>query len=233
MIQMNNYISVIMSVFNDSKNIEKSVTSILNQSYKNFEFLILDDDSSDNTQDILSKFEDERIKLYKNDSNLGLTKSLNSLINKVNGNLIARQDSDDISLPTRFERQLSFLVENNLDVCTSRAQIIQNQKVIPNLSYYLPNKLVIKYKNPFIHGTLMMKTNLLKDLGCYDERFYYAQDYKLFKDLMNRRIKIGILKEPLYKLNIVDNISTLNIKEQRYYADCVRKNLTPIKSDIN
>lgn len=216
-----------MSVFNDSNNIEKSVASILNQSYKNFEFLILDDCSSDNTLDILSKFEDKRIKLYKNESNLGLTKSLNYLINNVNGNLIARQDSDDISFPTRLERQLSFLVKNNLEVCTTRAQIIQSRRVVPKLSYYLPNKLVVKYKNPFIHGTLMMNTNLLRELGCYDERYYYAQDYKLFSDLINRNIKIGIIKEPLYKLNISDNISTLNKNEQRYYADCVRKNLTP------
>ena len=231
--QKNQIVSVIMSVYNDEKNIQNSVESILNQTYKNIELLLVDDGSTDNTYRIINLINDKRLKIFKNKTNIGLTKSLNFLINKANSNFIARQDSDDISLPTRFERQLSFLVENNLDVCTSRAQIIQNQKVIPNLSYYLPNKLVIKYKNPFIHGTLMMKTNLLKDLGCYDERFYYAQDYKLFKDLMNRRIKIGILKEPLYKLNIVDNISTLNIKEQRYYADCVRKNLTPIKSDIN
>ena len=92
-------ISVIMSCFNNEESIQSSVESILNQSYHEFEFLIVDDCSEDNTFEILNylKSKDERIKLFKNDKNIGLTKSLNFLISKSHGEYIARQDADDIS----------------------------------------------------------------------------------------------------------------------------------------
>ena len=69
---------------------------------------------------------------------------------------------------------------------------------IPNFSYYLPKRLVIKYKNPFIHGSLIIKRTVLVNLGGYKENFYYSQDYKLFYDFINSNFKINILKEPLY-----------------------------------
>ena len=96
----NDLVSVIMSTYNNEKSIESSVNSILNQTYKNIEFLIIDDFSTDNTFGILNnlKNSDERIKVYRNSNNIGLTKSLNKLISKSKGNYIARQDADDITL---------------------------------------------------------------------------------------------------------------------------------------
>ena len=92
-------ISVLMSVFNGEKSIEKSINSILNQSYGNFELLIMNDKSTDNTGQILNSYSsfDERIKTYENMENIGLTKSLNILISKAQGEYLARQDSDDES----------------------------------------------------------------------------------------------------------------------------------------
>jgi glycosyltransferase involved in cell wall biosynthesis len=142
-------ISVIMSVFNDQKNIESSVNSILDQTYKNFELLVRDDGSTDQTRKILESIRDERIKIFASSKNIGLTKSLNLLIKKSTGTLIARQDSDDVSLKDRFEIQVNRLISGSYDAVLSRAFLKDSSSLRPNFSYYLPKKFVIKYKNPF------------------------------------------------------------------------------------
>ncbi len=218
-----------MSVYNDEKNIDKSIESIMSQTYKNLELHILDDGSNDKTWKIINKYKTEyqNIFIYRNNSNLGLTKSLNYLVDQTNGEIIARHDSDDLSHPERIEKQLNIMTKYNLDFCTTRAQIIQNNKITPKFSYYIPKKIVIKYKNPFIHGTLMIKKRVIVNLGMYDENFYYAQDYKLMTDLLNINSKYKILRTPYYKLNFENNISTKFKEEQKYYAFCVKKKLTP------
>ena len=226
---MKEKISVIMSVYNDEKNIANAVESILSQTYENFELLILDDFSTDGTLSILDSYrkQDSRINLHKNKKNLGLTKSLNILIKKCKGQIIARQDSDDVSYKERFHLQRDYLLENDLDACTTLAKVKNSNKGIPNISQYLNPKLVIKYKNPFIHGSLMMYTEVLKKIGMYDENFYYAQDFKLIKDLIANTYKIKIMKKVLYELNMVENISQIYKEEQAFYAQCVKKNLAP------
>ena len=134
-------ISVIMSAYNAEKHISNSIESILSQSYQNFEFLIMDDGSTDNTSKIITSYikTDTRIKLFNNKSNIGLTKSLNFLINQANGEYLARQDSDDVSDSKRFELQLNFMITNNLQASTTRAKIKNTNKKIPGYSYYLPH----------------------------------------------------------------------------------------------
>ena len=228
---MNNkkLVSVIMSVHNAEKTIEDCVRSILSQTYENIEFLILDDFSTDKTKEILKKLdtESEKIKLYQNNKNLGLTKSLNILIKESKGKYIARQDSDDTSSINRIETQIKIMETDSLDFCTTKARIKGTNKKIPNISYYIPKKILLKYKNPFIHGSLIIKKEALLDCGLYDERFYYSQDYKLMIDLVSKGYKFKIIKEDLYCLNYFDNIS-INFKDQqKYYANCAKKNITP------
>ena len=229
MINRDHLISVIMSVYNDEKNIDKSIESIMSQTYKNLELHILDDGSNDKTWKIINKYKTDyqNIFIYRNKNNLGLTKSLNYLVNQTNGEIIARHDSDDLSHPERIEKQLNIMTKYNLDFCTTRAQIIQNNKITPKFSYYIPKKIVVKYKNPFIHGTLMIKKRVIINIGMYDENFYYSQDYKLMTDLLNINSKYKILRTPYYKLNFENNISTKFKEEQKYYAFCVKKKLTP------
>ena len=214
-----------MSVFNDQKNIESSVNSILDQTYKNFELLVRDDGSTDQTRKILESIRDERIKIFASSKNIGLTKSLNLLIKKSTGTLIARQDSDDVSLKDRFEIQVNRLISGSYDAVLSRAFLKDSSSLRPNFSYYLPKKFVIKYKNPFIHGTLLIRKKVLIDLGMYDENFIYAQDYKLMKSMIDNGIRFKILKKPLYVLNTEDNISSNMTEQQEYYANLVRKNI--------
>lgn len=220
-------ISVILSTYNNALNVKKSIYSVLNQSYKNFELLVLDDGSSDDTWKILNSIYDNRLKLFRNKINVGLTKSLNKLISYSNGIYIARQDDDDTSLPHRFEKQLNILSTTHYRVCTARAIVKNTKKTIPGNSFYLPTKIIYKLKNPFIHGTMMIEKSCIDIVGGYDENFYYAQDYKLFTDLIKNKIPIYQIKEPLYILNMEGNISSEKSIEQNYYAECVKKNIIP------
>ena len=104
-------ITVILSVYNSEDTINESVESILNQSFSDFELLIMDDGSTDNTSKIISNLDKENscIKSYRNKKNIGLTKSLNILINETRGEFIARQDADDVSYRDRFQNQIKFI----------------------------------------------------------------------------------------------------------------------------
>ncbi len=225
----NDLISVIMSSYNSEKTVERSILSILNQEYKNIEFLIVDDCSVDNSLNIIKKLResDNRIKIIENTINLGLTKSLNKLLKISNGKYIARQDTDDVSFPNRLTKQINFIKKTNFEIVTSRAIIKDKFVKIPRYSYLFPNKLVIKYKNPFIHGTLFAHKNVFEEVGGYDENFYYAQDYKFYIDCYKSGRKIQIINDVLYELNDKNNISNTNKKEQAYYFNCARKNITP------
>lgn len=222
-------VSVIMSCYNSQETVGRAIESILNQTLENIELLICDDSSIDNTYEAILRYADldKRVKVYKNTKNLGLTKTLNFLIDKAEGTLLARQDDDDISLSERLRTQVDILNEENLDFITTRAKVLDSNKLIPGISFNLPNSLVMNFKNPFIHGTLLIDKKVLNTIGNYDERFYYAQDYKLFSDLLSKGYKYLTLKTPLYELNVKNNISSKFIKEQDYYARCVRNNKDP------
>ena len=160
-------VSVLMSTFNNQNTIGKAIESIINQTYQNIELLIMDDCSNDETFKIISNYaaKHKNIKIFQNNINVGLTRSLNILIKKSNGEFIARQDADDISLRERIENQINCIVSNKLDFCTSRALNIESGKAFQRLSYYFPRKLIFKYKNPFINGTLVIKKSVIENIG--------------------------------------------------------------------
>ena len=223
-------ISILMTSYNNENTIEEAIKSVLNQTYKNVTLLILDDCSSDITYKIIKKIKEtnKNLKIFRNKKNIGLTKSLNILIEKVTTEFIARQDADDVSVSNRLEEQINYLLTNNLDACTTRSINKKTNKKIPGLSFYIPFKILLFYKNPFIHGTLLIKKSVLNKIGNYDETFYFAQDFKLMKDLIDKKFKVGILNKVLYKLNMENNISTLYADEQKYFAKCVKKGVLPI-----
>ena len=128
-----NLVSVLMSTHNSEKTIRKAIESIINQTYKDLEFLIVDDCSDDNTYKIIKDYSIKYnfIKIFQNESNIGLTKSLNKLIKNSNGKFIARQDADDESLKERLDLQISNLIKNDVDFCVSRAIDIQSKNIYP------------------------------------------------------------------------------------------------------
>jgi len=224
-------LSVIMSVFNAEETLEESIESILNQTFKDFELLICNDASTDTSSKIIKRFKDKdtRIKMFENTVNIGLTKSLNTLIKNSQGTYLARQDSDDISLNYRFQYQLEYFKKYDCDFVLSRAKLKNSNKLIPRFSHNIPASIVIKKKNPFIHGTLMIKKTTLNKVGNYNENFLYAQDYKLFLDLIERGVRFKHIREPLYILNTKNNISSNKKELQNYYAKCAREKIIPIE----
>jgi len=222
-------VSIIMSVYNGESSLKSAIESVLHQSLTDFEFLIVDDNSEDNSFDIISSYADKdpRVKVFRNNENLGLTKSLNFLILESKGKYIARQDADDTSLRDRLKVQYIFLERNNYIACSTRAFIQNKNRKIPRMSNYLPINFVALFKNPIIHGTLMIEKKSLNLLGNYNENFYYAQDYKLIDTLLKAGMKLKRLNSTLYVLNMENNISTNFKEEQDYFANCVRKNIIP------
>ena len=166
MTSSNELVSVLLSAYNSEETLGESIDSLLRQTYKNLEILISDDGSIDSTKEICKKFklEDERVLFFSNKKNIGLTKSLNNLAQKASGSLIARHDADDISLPYRIEEQIQFMKKKNLDAVTTRSLVKQNNKKRPGISFYIPDKLLINRKNPFIHGTLIIKKMFFRKL---------------------------------------------------------------------
>ena len=121
---MENKISVIMSIYKEPKEqLKTSIESILNQTYSNIEYIIiLDNPEEEWRKEFVESYHDDRIKFFVNEKNIGLTKSLNKAISYATGDYIARMDADDISLENRFEKQIEFIKNNNLDLCGSNIE---------------------------------------------------------------------------------------------------------------
>ena len=208
-------VSVIIPVYNAEKYVEQAVRSIMTQTYKNLEILITDDSSTDGSFAILQRLaeEDPRIKLFKNEQNQKIVRTLNALIERANGKYIARMDADDISLPKRIEKQVAFM-ESHPDyaMCGTNAWCIDEtgrrlKKSRLPISYN-DCKLFLKYFSSFYHPTVMLQVSVLKE-SLYSEDFLYAEDYELWVRLIYKKnLKCANLKENLLKYRIFKNQSS-------------------------
>jgi glycosyltransferase involved in cell wall biosynthesis len=218
----NPLISVITPVYNRAKYLPECINSILSQSYENFEFIIIDDKSTDGTNEIIKNYasKDSRIIVLKNDKNIGATISFNRGLGISKGKYIARMDSDDISLPKRFEKQISiFQFWSNLDVLGTGAILIdQNGNTIGKKQFasnYEEIKKTLNFGVPVFDPSVMIKSNLLKESGGFDERLAPADDYHLWLTLFKKKKTISNINEYLIKYRIHDsNLSKLSSKEQ-------------------
>ena len=209
-------ISVILSVYNGINYIERAIKGILSQTYKNFEFIIIDDNSNDGTNIIIKKYEDKdvRIIVIKNSLNLGLTKSLNIAINKSKGKYIARQDVDECSLPERLEYQLNFMTENNAVVVGSNCINIYPDGTKTVWGYYNEFQILklIKFRSPIPHGSAFFDKNIFFNVNRYDEKYQTSQDLDLWIKMSNFG-KIIMSKKILLHRNIDIN----SISERRKF----------------
>lgn len=199
---MNPKVSIVMPVFNQERFLKESILSILIQSYKNFEFLILDDCSTDKSLNIIKSHKDRRIKLYQNKKRQGITKSLNYLVKTAKGKYIARMDGDDISLPDRLQKQARFLAKHKETALVgSWAKIIDERGMVVSEFKYPTNqkkiRRVILGFNPFIHPSVMFRKKVFEKVGGYDENLLYSQDYDLFLRLV---INYPCVNLPFYLL---------------------------------
>ena len=222
-------ISVIMSVYNSEEYLKEAVDSILNQTFTNFEFIITDDCSTDSSLKILEEYEknDERIILVKNTENLGLTINLNRMINVAKGDYIARMDADDISLPSRFEKQFKFMEENHdIGVCGTNIQFFGNYNELSELpANHNEIKVELLFKDVIMHPTVMIRMSILNKYKFrYDESFIISQDYDLWCRMIDYT-KFANLSGPLLKYRFMDSNITNSTKTE-YRESFLRKIFT-------
>ena len=187
-------ISIVMPCFNRLDLLEKSIKSILNQTYKNFEFIIVDDCSDLETIILLKKYRDfdPRIKVFFNKKNRGPTYSFNKGLYFAREKIIARMDSDDISHPNRFEKQVKFLKKNPTVFIVGTAVNLINEKDEKIRSLFLKKDREgiiesLKYSNPLINSTYMANTNIQnKKLLYLKESFYPADDYYCWYNIIKK-----------------------------------------------
>jgi glycosyltransferase involved in cell wall biosynthesis len=215
-------VTVLMSVYNGEKYLNEAIDSILGQTFKDFEFLIINDGSTDKTAEILKSYNDPRIKIINNEKNIGLTKSLNKGLKLARGEYIARQDADDISCDNRLERQIKFL-DKNLDIAivgTNYFRINEKGDIIQKIKRQEKDKNIKKYLlsgNQLGHGTIMFRKSCFEKVGFYREEFKFAQDYDLVLRF-SEKYKLANIPETLYKWRINSNSVSVSRKiiQDRY-----------------
>lgn len=177
-------ISVVMSVYNGAAYVGDAIDSVLNQTYEDFEFIIINDGSTDKTSDIIDSYTDPRIRKYPQ-KNKGLVPSLNRGLSLAKGEFIARHDADDISHPDRFALQVKYLedhprasvVGSSIEVMNSSGKITHHHRVLAN-NQELKQELLVR--SPFAHGSVMMRSSALSIVGEYNADFWPAEDYELW-----------------------------------------------------
>lgn len=231
-------ISVLMPVYNGEKFLKDAIESILNQTFKDFELIIINDGSSDNPKNVLSAFNDTRIKYFENEINRGIVVTLNKGIELSVGKYIVRHDQDDISLPDRFEKQFAFM-ENNPDIAVCGTYLsmfgssqnviwkfpVTNDDIVCNLLF----SVVIN------HPTVIMRREFLNQNNFkYDEEHNGAEDYDLWVRIAKHH-KLANLPEALLLYRIHSNqMATTFSKKQVQLSKLIRKRmLNELMSNIS
>jgi glycosyltransferase involved in cell wall biosynthesis len=226
-------VSVLMPMFNSEKYIGMAIESILNQTFKDFELIILNDGSTDNSKKIVESYSDSRIILIENTQNQGLARTRNRLIAEAKGDFLAWLDSDDIALPQRLQIQVDFLEKNpNHALVASWARIIGSNN-LPTGNFvksYIPNtdlSALLLFVNYIVQSSVMLRRNLLPDEH-YNLDFPPTEDYELWVRIAKKH-PIAILNDILVDYRVHDsNISftqndramrTVKMNHQRQLED--------------
>lgn len=217
-------ISVLMPAYNVEKYIAEAIESILCQTFTDFEFIIINDGSTDNTADIVRKYDDPRIRFIDNKQNQGLISVLNQGLDLCQGEYIARMDSDDIALPERFAKQVKYLDEHpDVVVVGAWTQLFGK---LHDVCKYLPNiKLMdlVIHGNQVAHPAAMLRTSVLRTNNIYYNSAYtHVEDYDLWTILLGYG-EIHNIQEILLNYRWHDaNISSVYHNLQQKNADLVR-----------
>jgi len=197
-------VTILMPVYNAEKYIKEAIESIINQTFTDFEFLIIDDGSSDNSLNIINNYKDNRIRLYKNEQNIKLISTLNKGIELAKGKYIARMDADDISLPQRIEKQVEFM-EKHPEIGALGTAFISfddNNKYFYKTIYPSDHFSIcvgMLYKMQLCHSSVIIRSKTIIDNNLrFSLNFLHAEDYDFFYRL-SRHAKLANLKQCLYK----------------------------------
>lgn len=202
-------VSVLMSVHNDAEYLEDAIESILDQTYRDFEFLITDDCSQDGSRSIIRSYarNEERVKAFVNEVNQGLAASLNDMLDEARGRFIARMDADDISRSCRFERQVDYLESNSsVDVVFSNTRIIDKHGNPVCVAWRPDEEEIVNWigRRCYIpHPTVMVRKSSIREVDGYDESYWTGQDHDLWQRMKENGATFRYLSEVLldYRLN--------------------------------
>jgi glycosyltransferase involved in cell wall biosynthesis len=208
----NPLITVLMPVYNGAPYLKETIESILNQTYSCFEFLIINDCSTDHSLDIIRSFNDTRIVVHNNEKNIGQTKSLNVGLTLARGEYIAINDADDLSLPQRLAKELEYMQKNPQCAVVGTNALIMNQqgKVTRKFCKLRGEKeilITILHGTPVIHGSVLMRKKVILEQGGYDESIRISQDFALWSALLRKGIRL-------------DNIADFTVVI-RYFSDSI------------
>lgn len=194
-------ISVVMPIYNAQQDLRQAIESILSQSFTDFELLIIDDGSTDQSVQIIHSFSDSRIRLISQPHNLGLVAALNKGLAEARGQFIARMDGDDICLPERLTLQLAAMQDQQLDICGSHwAQIDTNGNLFATL--YAPKLMdeviaTLATTVPYAHGSVMLRKHFL-DQHALQYKPQYSEDYELWIRCFELGATFGLVDAVLY-----------------------------------
>jgi glycosyltransferase involved in cell wall biosynthesis len=179
-------ITVLMPVFNGETYLYESISSLLNQSFSDFEFLIVNDGSWDRSRQIIESFHDPRIRVLHHEVNQGLITCLNEGIRVAEGEFIARMDADDISLPDRLRVQLEFMEKNtHIGVCGAGVQVLGTNDIWRMPVNAEEVKCFLMFRCCLAHPTVMIRKRILDDTGIrYNANYIHAEDYHMWTELM-------------------------------------------------
>ncbi|MDF1494088.1 glycosyltransferase family 2 protein [Caproiciproducens sp. CPB-2] len=217
-------VSVIMGIYNCETSLSKSIDSIFNQTYTDWEFIICDDGSTDNSYFIAKEYEQrfpDKFRVIKNYNNLGLAASLNNCIKVAQGKYIARMDGDDISMPTRLEKQVEFLTEHpDYDMVGCSIYIFDDNKLWGErtLKEY-PTKEDFLWTSPFCHASILYNSDSLRKAGLYhcEKITLRCEDYDLFMRMYALGMKGYNMQQPLYK--VYEGQDAYQRRKYRYRID--------------
>jgi glycosyltransferase involved in cell wall biosynthesis len=220
-------VSVILPVFNSDLYLKESIDSILNQTYQNFELIIINDNSTDNSKQIIFNYTDNRINYYENLKNEGLVFTLNRGLKIAKGDFIARMDADDISLPFRFKKQVDFLnLYQDIDLIGSNyCTIDKNGKILNRVKYPLNHediKFGLLFNSVICHPSIMFRRQIVdSNIFVYKNEYFPAEDYYLWTTLVSK-IKIRNIDVFLLFYRIHDSqISKRKIQDQKLMASYI------------
>lgn len=201
-------ITVIISAYNTYQPyFVQAIDSILEQSYGNFELILVDDGLSDENRSFLASINDSRMRIIVNDENLGQSVSVNKAIRAAKGKYIARMDTDDISLPNRLWTQVAYMEDNPECVaCGGLVETTDRNRVLPVSYPDMESRIIgLFFACDMIHPTMMIRRSALEEFGiCYDEKQLYAQDYMIWIDLLKCG-QLGLINDILLKYRIHGN----------------------------
>ncbi len=223
-------VSIIMGVYNceNREELEQSVYSIINQTFKDWEFIICNDGSTNSTLNILKRFEsiDRRIKVVSYEKNKGLAYALNYAYKNSSGKYIARQDADDISYPDRLMKEVKFLDDNlEYDLVGTFADVYDDNGIWGTFSVpEKPSKRDFLWSSPFLHPSIMIRGNSFEKAGCYRIAWETrrAEDYDLFMSMYANGCLGYNIQEKLYKYKIVNKYTKHRAMKDRLEEAVVR-----------